>query len=214
MLFSISETMRNIINQLFPGHLPSGHSHLYHLMSSDNTCTQFQSIEDGDSDDSYEDAMSTMSTFNEGFQRLPEELIDMIYDAVFEDAAIVQARKQSCGQPQKHWDLMRLAPGSDTISSLSLVSRRSRERVMKRRYGSIEFYGGGAGCEDGWELFESHMIGKVGTVDVGAVEAINVDTENGLVDMTVLLGDNPERTRKSRLIKNSSPSLRPLDHVK
>ena len=89
-----------------------------------------------------------------------DEISTLIIDAILEDDAARHHRSFVCPNPPKHYPLFRLRPHSDSIAKLCLVSKHMRHLVLSRLYKTLKFHGGGAGAQDEWDLFNSHMMVK------------------------------------------------------
>ena len=92
---------------------------------------------------------------------LPNEVWMNIIDCMFEDAAIKAHRGRPCHNEMRHYPLLRLRPGSDVLAMMTLTSKYMRHLVLRQRFGTLYFHGGGISCADEWEMFNLHMtIGK------------------------------------------------------
>lgn len=92
---------------------------------------------------------------------LPNEVFMNIIDCMFEDAAMKAHRGRPCHNELRHYPLLRLRPGSDVLAMMALTSKYMRHLVLRKRFGTLYFHGGGVACSDEWEMFNLHMtIGK------------------------------------------------------
>ena len=92
---------------------------------------------------------------------LPNEVWMNIIDCMFEDAAMKAHRGRPCHNELRHYPLLRLRPGSDVLAMMALTSKYMRHLVLRKRFGTLYFHGGGVACSDEWEMFNLHMtIGK------------------------------------------------------